>query len=294
MFWVYNVGQEQRKQRTGSRQIVKEYMNKTRKDMLVEARNIGVYRDGRWLVRHVDLQVRAEEIVTLIGPNGSGKSTTAKLVLGLLTPDEGKVALRSGLRIGYVPQSLPIDANLPLSARRLLNLTASHSEAEMKRALQSVKALDCLDRAVQTLSGGEFQRVLLARAILTKPQFLVLDEPVQGVDTAGEIILYELIGQLRDELQCGILLISHDLHIVMAATDRVVCLNGHVCCSGTPDRVANSPEYRQMFGARAADTLAVYQHHHDHHHHADGSISGRGEVCECPDEAGEKGTCDDL
>ncbi len=249
---------------------------------LVRAERIGIQRDGRWLVRHVDLRVRAGEIVTLIGPNGSGKSTTAKTILGLLPLDEGKVHMSKNLRIGYVPQSLAIDPNLPLTVKRLMTLTARYPLEEIKAALRSVGALHTLDSAVQELSGGEFQRVLLARAIIAKPQLLVLDEPVQGVDYAGEISLYELIGSLRDQLNCGILLISHDLHIVMAATDTVVCLNGHVCCQGTPQRVANDPEYHRLFGVRAADTLALYHHDHDHHHHADGSIIAQGETCECP------------
>ncbi len=256
--------------------------NGQRHETPVRAENIGIRRAGRWLVRHVDLQVRRGEIVTLIGPNGSGKSTTVKLVLGLLKPDEGEVVLAPQLRIGYVPQSLVIDPDLPLTVRRLLKLTVPHSPGEVREALQSVGAENCLDRPLQKLSGGEFQRVLLARAILTRPQLLVLDEPVQGVDYAGEIALYELIASLRDRLQCGILLVSHDLHIVMAATDTVVCLNGHVCCSGSPRSVADDPEYRRLFGVRAADTLALYQHHHDHHHHDDGSVSREGDVCDCP------------
>ncbi len=260
--------------------------------LLVEACNIGVQREGRWLVRHVDLQVHRGEIVTLIGLNGSGKSTTAKLILGLLHPDEGQVVLRPQLKVGYVPQSLVIDPSLPLTVRRLMTLTASYNGQQVAEALAKTGASSCMDRPVQKLSGGEFQRVLLARALLAQPQLLVLDEPVQGVDYAGEIALYELIAALRAELDCGILLISHDLHIVMAATDRVICLNGHVCCSGTPERVANAPEYRQLFGARAADTLALYHHDHDHHHHDDGSISEQGAVCACPPEDKEAG--DDL
>lgn len=258
--------------------------NFERSKELVRAEHIGIERDGHWLVRHVDLQVREGEIVTLIGPNGSGKSTTAKIILGLLDPDEGKVHKSKKLRIGYVPQSLAIDPNLPLTVKRLMTLTAVHDLQEIKAALRSVGASLTLNSAVQDLSGGEFQRVLLARTIISKPQLLVLDEPVQGVDYAGEIALYELIGSLRDQLNCGILLISHDLHIVMAATDTVICLNGHVCCQGSPQRVANDPEYHRLFGVRAADTLALYHHDHDHHHHADGSVIAQGEICECPPE----------
>ena len=255
---------------------------------LLRADDIGLKRDGRWLVRHVDLRVHAGEIVTLIGPNGSGKSTTAKIILGLLEPDEGKVDLSGNSRIGYVPQSLAIDPTLPLTVKRLMCLTADYPLDDIEAALSSVGASHTLHSAVQALSGGEFQRVLLARAIIAKPQLLVLDEPVQGVDYAGEISLYELISSLRDQLNCGILLISHDLHIVMAATDTVVCLNGHVCCQGSPQRVASNPEYRRLFGVRAADTLALYHHDHDHHHHADGSIIAQGETCECPPDGEEK------
>ena len=165
-----------------------------------------------------------------------------------------------------------------------MTLSASYPLAEIETALNSVGAMHTLNSDVQSLSGGEFQRVLLARAIISKPKLLVLDEPVQGVDFAGEIALYELIGKLRDQLNCGILLISHDLHIVMAATDTVVCMNGHVCCQGSPQLVASDPEYRRLFGVRAADTLALYHHDHDHHHHADGSVIAQGEVCECPPE----------
>lgn len=251
---------------------------------LLRAEGLGIRRGGRWLVRDVDLVVHKGEIVTLIGPNGSGKSTTAKMILGLLEPDEGRIDLPVTTRVGYVPQSLVIDPTLPLSVKRLMTLTASYRRDEIDTALQQVGASKLIDSAVRDLSGGEFQRVLLARAILAKPQLLVLDEPVQGVDYSGEISLYNLIGSLRDQLNCGILLISHDLHIVMAATDTVICLNGHVCCSGPPQRVANDPEYHRLFGVRAADALAVYHHHHDHHHHGDGSIVDDGEACGCPSE----------
>ncbi|MGF1624684.1 MAG: zinc ABC transporter ATP-binding protein ZnuC [Alphaproteobacteria bacterium] len=239
---------------------------------LVGARNLGVARDGRWLVRHVDLDLHPGEILTVIGPNGSGKSTTAKALLGLVSPSEGDVRRAAGIRIGYVPQKLSLDWTLPLTARRLLTLTGRHSRREVDRALGQVGIAHLAGARIQTMSGGEFQRALLARAIIRRPDVLVLDEPVQGVDFNGEIALYDLIRSIRDELGCGILLISHDLHIVMAQTDTVLCLNGHVCCHGTPQVVAESPEYRSLFGPRAAGTLAVYRHHHDHVHRVDGSV----------------------
>ena len=242
------------------------------RDAIARVVGAGVRRGDRWLVEGIDLTVRRGEIVTLIGPNGSGKSTTAKLVTGVLTPDVGRVERAPKLTIGYVPQALNIDWALPLSVRRLMTLTSPHSGDAIARALTAVGIPHLADAQVQQLSGGEFQRALLARAMIRRPDLLVLDEPVQGVDFSGEVALYELIARIRDETNCGVLLISHDLHVVMAATDTVVCLNGHICCTGSPDSVARSPEYLELFGARAAATLAIYQHHHDHMHLPDGRV----------------------
>jgi zinc transport system ATP-binding protein len=242
-----------------------------RDDVLLQFEGVGISRGGRWLVRGLDLKVRSGEIVTLIGPNGSGKSTTAKLSLGVMKPTEGKVIRRSGLKSAYVPQAVVIDWTLPLRVDGLMRLTQSLSEMEMSSALDSTGATHLLKREVRHLSGGEFQRVMLARAVARKPDFLVLDEPVQGVDFAGEIALYALISQVRDQTGCGILMVSHDLHMVMAATDNVICLNGHICCQGTPETVAGSNAYKQLFGDRAG-ALALYQHHHDHQHLPDGRV----------------------
>ncbi|WP_282610049.1 metal ABC transporter ATP-binding protein [Pelagibius sp. Alg239-R121] len=254
-------------------------------EALVEATGVGLRRAGRWLVSGVDLTVNPGEIVTLIGPNGSGKSTTAKIAVGIQKPDIGDVRRRPGLRIGYVPQKLTIDWTLPLTVERLMTLTGRYGAAEITRALEEVGIANFAKAEVQHLSGGEFQRALLARAMIGTPDLLVLDEPVQGVDFAGEVALYNLIREIRDRTGCGILLISHDLHVVMAETDTVVCLNGHVCCRGTPDSVVSSPEYLELFGSRAAETLAIYRHNHDHTHlpdgriqHPDGSIHGGGHV----------------
>ncbi|PRD42644.1 metal ABC transporter ATP-binding protein [Phyllobacterium phragmitis] len=247
---------------------------------LIEIRNAGVFRGGKWLVRDIDLELRRGEIVTLIGPNGSGKSTTAKLAIKVLKPDEGRVIHAPDLRIGYVPQKLAIDWTLPLSVERLITLTSPQKKQDILQALEAVGIPHLAKAEMRHLSGGEFQRALLARAMVRKPDILVLDEPVQGVDFIGEAALYELIEKLRDTAHCGVLLISHDLHLVMAATDRVICLNGHICCSGTPKDVASSEEYARLFGPRARGPLAVYEHRHDHTHlpdgrvrHADGSVT---------------------
>ena len=247
---------------------------------LVSLAGVGVRRQGRWLVRGVEFSIAPGEIVTLIGPNGSGKSTTAKAAIGVLKADEGRVERKAGLKVGYVPQKLAVDWTMPLTVDRLMTLTAPLKGAEIDAALEATGIRHLARAEVQHLSGGEFQRALLARAIARKPDLLVLDEPVQGVDFSGEIALYDLIKTIRNTTGCGILLISHDLHVVMAETDTVVCLNGHVCCRGTPETVSRSPEYQKLFGARAGQTLAFYSHHHDHTHlpdgrvlHADGSIT---------------------
>jgi zinc transport system ATP-binding protein len=242
------------------------------KQKLVNLSNAGASRKGRWLVRGVSFEVGRGEIVTLIGPNGSGKSTTARMALGLMRPDEGEVSQHAGLKVGYVPQKMAIDRTMPLTVERLMTLTGPLGRQEIANALAETGITHLAKAEVQHLSGGEFQRALLARAIARKPDLLVLDEPVQGVDYMGEIALYELIGAIRDRSGCGVLLISHDLHVVMAATDTVVCLNGHVCCTGTPEMVSQSPEYQRLFGVRGAGALALYTHHHDHTHLPDGRV----------------------
>ncbi|WP_434052354.1 MAG: ATP-binding cassette domain-containing protein [Roseibium sp.] len=250
-------------------------------NQLVALDRAGIRRGERWLVRGVDLSVSPGEIVTLIGPNGSGKSTTAKMTLGILKPSEGASRRKRGLKVGYVPQKLTIDWTLPLTVPRFMRLTNALTDKECLSALEQTGAHHLLHAEMRTLSGGEMQRVMLARAIARKPDLLVLDEPVQGVDYAGEIAIYGLISQIRDALGCGILMISHDLHVVMAAADQVICLNGHVCCRGTPSDVSNNDQYQALFGTRASAELAVYKHKHDHVHLPDGSVRhADGSICD--------------
>jgi len=222
----------------------------------------------------VSLAVGEGEIVTIIGPNGAGKTTLLRVALGLQRADAGRIERRPGLRIGYLPQRVVIDETLPLTVHRFLTLRPG-VRAGVPAALAETGAAHTLDLPVQTLSGGEMQRVLLARALLREPQLLVLDEPAQGVDIAGQAELFGLIRRIRDRRRCGVLLVSHDLHLVMAATDRVVCLNHHVCCSGRPEAVRSDPAYRALFGA-AIEGFALYAHAHDHRHDVAGEVGRHG------------------
>lgn len=230
-------------------------------------------RAGRVILDRAELAVGDGEIVTLIGPNGAGKSTLVKIALGLLSPDAGIVARAPNLRIGYVPQHTEFDPTLPLTVRRFLGLSRGDESTDAAaQALTQAGAADLYDAPMQALSGGEMRRVLLARALLRAPHLLILDEPGAGMDLGGQVELYRLFQTIRARRRCAILLVSHDLHMVMAATDRVFCLNRHLCCSGQPEDVRRHPEFVQMFGQRAAAELAVYQHHHDHSHDLHGDV----------------------
>ncbi|MCL4765384.1 MAG: metal ABC transporter ATP-binding protein [Hyphomicrobiaceae bacterium] len=233
---------------------------------LLAARGLWLSRSGRTILEGIDLDIGAGEIVTLIGPNGAGKTTLVRLLLGLVAPDRGTIARRPGLSIGYVPQRFDVDRAIPMTVARFLALGGSTAPERLGAVLAEVGASPVLHQQIASLSGGELQRVLLARALLRDPGLLVLDEPVRGVDYAGEADLYALIGRLRSDRGLGVLLVSHDLHIVMAQSDRVVCVNRHVCCSGVPETVAKDPSYARLFGAHAARAFAIYSHRHDHRH----------------------------
>ena len=240
-------------------------------NILVKLNQAGFRLKDKWLVKGVSLQIERGQIVTLIGPNGSGKSTTAKIALGIYKKIDGEVEKYTN-KVGYVPQKISIDWTLPLRVKDFMVLTENLKDEDINEALSLTGVIQLKNKNLGDLSGGEFQRVLIARAISKKPDLLVLDEPVQGVDFTGEIALYKLIKKITDELNCGILLISHDLHTVMSATDHVVCLNGHVCCSGSPMDVAKNNEYKALFGEQASQILSRYEHKHDHIHTSEGKI----------------------
>jgi zinc transport system ATP-binding protein len=227
---------------------------------------LGVVKSGRTLLSDIDIALQPGEIVTLVGPNGAGKTTLVRVLLGLEPPTSGRLERARDLVIGYVPQKFDVDPALPMKVARFLSLGLSINPAQIGAALREVGAERVSARQVAQLSGGELQRVVLARALLRNPHLLVLDEPVRGVDHVGEAELYALINQVRTERGLSVLLVSHDLHIVMAQSDRVICINQHVCCSGRPEAVAQHPEYARLFGADAARAFAVYTHSHDHGH----------------------------
>ena len=239
--------------------------------VLLEASGVCLQMAGRQILDNIDLQVTKGEIVTLIGPNGSGKTSLVRLLLGLSQPGQGSIRRAAKLRIGYMPQKLIVDNALPLTVECFLKLVPQISRQDFNKIVQQVEIKSLLQKPVQNISGGEFQRVLLARALLHKPDLLVLDEPAQGVDINGQQKLYQLISDIRDEYACGVIMVSHDLNLVMASTDRVLCLNTHICCTGHPEAVTQHPEYLKLFGS-SMDGFAVYTHSHDHSHDLHGDV----------------------
>ena len=240
-------------------------------DALATLSQLTVAFDRRVVVDRVDLTIRRGDIITVIGPNGAGKTTLIKAILGIQKATEGAIDLQPSLTIGYVPQHLTLEHTLPLSVRKFMRLSGQTLSA-CREALAKTGVDHLLDASVHHLSGGEKQRLLLARALARRPDLLVLDEPAQGVDINGQAALYDLIRNLRDELNCGVLMVSHDLHLVMAATDKVICLNQHICCSGYPADISHDPAFIETFGRPVAESLAVYHHHHNHSHDLHGDV----------------------
>ncbi|MEM9475984.1 MAG: metal ABC transporter ATP-binding protein [Pseudomonadota bacterium] len=236
---------------------------------LLSVEGLSVSYGANTVLRGVDLAVEPGEIVTIVGPNGSGKTSLFRAIIGATAPSAGRIARKPGLNIGYVPQRLHIDQTLPITVDRFLRLTARLDRRACVQALEDAGVPDLLKRQMSQLSGGQFQRVLLARALINKPELLLLDEATQGLDQPGSAAFYRQIEAVRAETGCAILMISHELHVVMSASDRVICLNGHVCCQGTPAVVASAPEYRALFGTGTGGALALYRHDHDHGHDHD-------------------------
>lgn len=228
--------------------------------------NVSVEIKHQKILHNVSLSINTNQIVTLLGPNGAGKSTLVKVILGLMPYTSGKITRLDNLTIGYVPQSIKLNPTLPITVKRFMCLNKQLNNKNILNILSMVKAEYLIDKSMHLLSGGELQRVLLAQALAKRPQLLILDEPTQGVDVNGQVLLYDLISSAKTQFNCGILMVSHDLHLVMAKTDEVICLNHHICCSGTPASVSNDPEFISLFGQQGASQIAVYKHHHNHQH----------------------------
>mmetsp|Transcript_22457 Transcript_22457/g.36300 ORF Transcript_22457/g.36300 Transcript_22457/m.36300 type:complete len:244 (-) Transcript_22457:9287-10018(-) len=233
---------------------------------LISVNGLSVAYGANTVLSNVALHLEPGEIVTIVGPNGSGKTSLLRAIIGAAAPTRGQIDLKPGLKIGYVPQRLHIDQTLPMTVERFMRLTDRVSRATSQAALDAAGVPDLLKRQMSQLSGGQFQRVLLARALINRPDVLLLDEATQGLDQPGSAAFYRQIEAVRNDTGCAVLMISHDLHVVMSASDRVICLNGHVCCEGTPAVVASAPEYRALFGAGTGGALALYRHEHDHDH----------------------------
>ncbi len=256
-------------------------------EALLVADNVGYKKRGKTILTDVSLQIQNKEIITLIGPNGAGKTSLIRILLGLARASSGKVERKKNLSVGYVPQRIQVPEVMPLRVCDFLNVAGQYDIAQCQQMLDEVGCGFLLYSPMQGISGGEMQRVLLARALLKKPELLVLDEPASGMDIIGQQALYETIRNIRDKHDCGILMVSHDLHLVMAATDRVICLNTHICCTGHPDDVSEHPEYLKLFGS-AIEGLALYSHHHDHEHDIHGNIVASEHCNSCEHHQGKK------
>ena len=233
---------------------------------LMSLDNVSIEINNQKILYDISLTVNLNQIITILGPNGAGKSTLVKIILGLIQPTTGTIKRASDLTIGYVPQSINLNPTLPITVKRFMQLNKQLSQIDIHKTLSLVKAEYLIDRSMHQLSGGELQRVLLAQALAKRPKLLILDEPTQGVDVNGQVLLYDLIIDAKNEFNCGVLMVSHDLHLVMAKTDEVICLNHHICCSGTPASISNDPEFISLFGQHGASQIALYKHHHNHDH----------------------------
>ena len=247
-------------------------MNDSPQKPLIELKNIGVQFGAKVILDNINLRLYPNSVTTIVGPNGGGKSTLLKVLLKLIQPNQGSVIAKNDLQIGYVPQKIHLDHTLPLTVKKFLSLKQNLNLSLLDDILQRLSIQRLEQQSMHKLSGGEMQRVLLARALLTQPELLVLDEPVQGVDMSGQAELYQLINESKNRIDCAVLMVSHDLHLVMANTDQVLCINQHLCCAGTPEAVSEHPEFIQYFGDQFAQNYELYNHQHNHKHNLHGDV----------------------
>lgn len=233
---------------------------------LIEAKNISLTIDKKTILSNISLEIKKRDFVTVIGPNGAGKSMLLKALMGFFKLTSGKVILQKNLRIGYVPQKLDLNGSMPISVRKFLKLKNDTDDEKIAKIAQEIVISDILDEQIHSLSGGQFQRVLLARSLLGNPEILILDEPAQNLDISGQMAFYKLLDNVYKSREIAILMVSHDLHLVMASSKHVICLFHHVCCAGEPNVITKDPEFLTLFGDDMVKMMAVYNHHHDHNH----------------------------
>ncbi len=232
-------------------------------EALIKVTDASLNLAGRMVLKNIDFAIKAGEIAVFIGPNGGGKTSLVKMLLGLHPATTGHIFRQEKLKIAYVPQKFNISPFLPLSVKRLLCLEKNHSDSYLTKILTLTDCAELLHVQVKTLSGGELQRVLIARALMQKPDILILDEALQGVDKVGEVKLNRLIGQFSKDNGCAVIMVSHDLHLVMKSSDKVYCINGHICCQGIPEDIKDMAEFKNIFG-NIVDEFSLYQHQHSH------------------------------
>lgn len=230
-------------------------------------KSISLSLNNQQILKNINLELKKGEITTLIGPNGGGKTSIARILIGILKASSGEVFISKNAKIGYMPQKLEIEKTIPLRVIDFLNLSAT-AEAMARLEAMAKKLLieNILEKSIHKISGGELQKALLVKTLINNPDILVLDEPTQYMDIAAQAEFYQVIEEIREQKNCAILIISHDLHIVMQKTNQVVCINRHICCEGSPESINNHPEYLSLFGKDRIDNITIYSHHHDHKH----------------------------
>lgn len=233
---------------------------------LIHAKNLSVIHDGKAILDRVNLTISERDFITIVGPNGSGKSMFLKCLIGVKKASSGSVEKQKDIQIAYAPQDFVAENTFPINVKKFLSINNKLSTEEINSVATETNISDLLNRQVHSLSGGERQRVLLGRALAKKPNLLILDEPAQNLDINGQHAFYALIEKIYQSSNISILMVSHELHLVMACSNKVVCLYHHICCSGTPLSVVRDPEFVKIFGTEMANRMAIYHHDHDHTH----------------------------
>jgi len=233
---------------------------------LISAKNVSVLKHQKSILDNIDIQINKNDFITIIGPNGAGKTMLLKCLMGFYKPTSGRIERKEKLKIGYMPQSISIINTMPITVKDFITVRKEYDDISLNKVITEVSIGEIINKQLSVLSGGEMQRVLLARSLLNNPDLLILDEPAQNLDISGQLNFYKLIQEIYSKRNISILMVSHDLHLVMVSTKKVLCLYKHICCSGAPQQIAKDPEFLSMFGKDMANMMSIYQHSHDHNH----------------------------